>query len=120
MKARAEMKLRVGVVGCGMVGVIHARSYLENPAVDFVGVCDINRELVAEQSARLHVPGYDSIAEMAAEGRPELVSVVVRFDQLVAPVREASRPASTCSRKSRSRSGRGRYWIWSTWQRAAR
>ena len=44
MKDAAKDRLRAGVIGCGQVGLIHARAYLENPAVELVGLCDINEE----------------------------------------------------------------------------
>ena len=81
-------KLRVGVIGCGEVGMIHARAYLENPAVEFVGVCDVDPARLAEQAAQLHVAAFGDATELADRGKPDLVSVVVRFDELAAPVRE--------------------------------
>jgi len=83
-----KSKLKVGVVGCGGVGIIHARAYLENPAVEFVGICDTNEELARQQAARLNVAGYSSIAELVAQGKPDLVSVVVPPSKLVEPVAE--------------------------------
>ena len=38
----ANSRLKVGVIGCGDVGLIHARAYAQNPAVDLVGVCDMD------------------------------------------------------------------------------
>ena len=87
MKQAAKDRLRAGVIGCSQVGLTHARAYLENPAVELVGLCDINAELLRACSARLHVPGYHSGDELLESSQPDLVSVVVRFDGLVPPVR---------------------------------
>lgn len=42
-------------MGVGRVGIVHARAYLDNPAVDFVGICDVDRELADEQARRRHL-----------------------------------------------------------------
>ena len=81
-------KLRVGVVGCGKVGTVHAQAYLENPAVEFVGLCDRDPARLDAQADRLHVARFDSIARLVEQGRPQLVSVVTRWSELVAPVAE--------------------------------
>lgn len=83
-----KRKLRVGVVGCGAVGALHAKAYLNNPSVEFAGMCDVNQERAREQAGKLGVPAYASISELVAKGRPELVSVVVRWSDLEKPVEE--------------------------------
>ncbi len=88
MKHGAKSRLRAGVIGCGKVGLIHARAYLENPAVELVGVCDMNEELLRAGSGRLNVPGYESVDQLLESGQPDLVSVVVQHDCLVASVRQ--------------------------------
>ena len=86
MASDSVQRARVGVVGCGLIGGKHAEAYLGNPAVEFVGLCDLDAELAQRQSARLRVPGYHSIAEMLERGRPDLVSIAVQLDRSVAPV----------------------------------
>ena len=82
-----QAKLKVAIVGCGYVGTIHARAYLEHPAVELVGLCDVNAERLETLSKRLHAPGYANIEELADRARPDLVSVVVRYSDLVDPIR---------------------------------
>jgi len=88
MNHGANKKLRTGVIGCGEVGLIHARAYLENPAAELVGVCDLNEELLHSSSAQLNVPGYQSIDQLLGSAQPDLVNVVVPFDCLAPPVRQ--------------------------------
>ena len=88
MKHGEEGTLRVGVIGCGTVGLIHARAYQANPDVELVGVCDMNEERLRARSALLNVPGFASIDQLLESGLPHLVSVVVHFDCLVPPVRQ--------------------------------
>jgi predicted dehydrogenase len=88
MSHEMKRKLRVGVVGCGLIGAKHAEAYLTNDAIDFVGLCDVSPELVQRKRAHLRCAGYGSIAELIENGRPELLSIAVQLDRSVAPVIE--------------------------------
>ena len=88
MRHDANSRLKVGVIGCGDVGLIHARAYAQNPAVDLVGVCDTDEERLKECSSSLGVRGYSDTDGLLDSAQPDLVSVVVRFDCLVPPVRQ--------------------------------
>jgi len=88
MNERAERRQKVREVGSGEVGLVHARAYQENPVVELVGVCDLDEERLRARSARLNVPGYHRVDQLLESSRPDLVSVVVRFDSLVPPVRQ--------------------------------
>jgi len=46
------MTVRVGVVGVGNIGSIHARVYQEHPGVELVAVCDIVKEKADAAAAR--------------------------------------------------------------------
>jgi len=84
-------KLRVGLVGCGEVGIIHARAYAADPAVELVGLCDTNAALLAPRCRELDVAGYRSVEELLDKGRPDLVGIVVKAhynrSDFVAPIR---------------------------------
>jgi len=88
MATEPERLLRVGVVGAGNVGEVHARAYLGNPAVEFVGLSDVIAQRADEKARRLRVPGFHSVAELLDKGRPDLVSVVVQLDHFEQPIRE--------------------------------
>jgi predicted dehydrogenase len=51
-------KIRVGVVGVGHLGSIHAKIYKEIKNCSLVGVCDTNKTRLDEISNTLNVPGY--------------------------------------------------------------
>ena len=84
-------KLRVGVVGIGKVGIIHARAYLENPSVELVGICNRkNKDMLMQKSKELQVPGYTGatgIAELIDKGKPDLVNIVIGHEGLLDPIR---------------------------------
>lgn len=85
----ADEKIRVGVVGCGTVGSIHAEGYREHPNVELVGMCDTNSERLNSACIKLSVPGYPTLSEMIEKGKPDLVSMVLPIDKFVEPIREA-------------------------------
>jgi len=51
-------KLRIGVVGVGHLGSIHARIYKETANCRLCAVCDINEPRLQEISGALNIPGY--------------------------------------------------------------
>lgn len=51
-------RIKVGVVGVGHLGSIHARLYAEIPSCSLTAVCDINAEKLKRVSQTLRVPGY--------------------------------------------------------------
>jgi predicted dehydrogenase len=67
--------LRVGVIGAGPIGNLHADCYREMANVELVGVCDILRDRADTAAARLGVRAYYAVPELIAGAAPELVSV---------------------------------------------
>lgn len=67
--------LRVCVIGMGPIGNRHARIYQENPTVELVGVCDIQKDRADDASQRLGVPGFYAAQKMLDALKPDLVSV---------------------------------------------
>ncbi|MFD1675282.1 Gfo/Idh/MocA family protein [Alicyclobacillus fodiniaquatilis] len=62
------MTLKVGVVGVGNIGSIHARVYKERPDAELVAVCDINKEKADQAAEKFGAKAFYSIAEMLASG----------------------------------------------------
>ncbi len=52
-------KLRVGVIGVGHLGSIHARIYKELGTCELAGVCDLDTTKLAAVSSSLGVPGFE-------------------------------------------------------------
>jgi predicted dehydrogenase len=66
---------RVGVIGMGPIGNLHADLYREAPGARLVCVCDIDRPRAEAASARLGVPAYFSVPEMLRNAELDMVSV---------------------------------------------
>jgi predicted dehydrogenase len=67
--------LRVGVIGMGPIGNRHAMIYKENPQVELVGVCDIQKDRADAAAARWNAPAFYTAPEMLAALQPDLVSI---------------------------------------------
>ena len=48
-----EKKLKVGIIGCGSISHSHMASYRNNPHVEVVACCDMNKER-AENYAKIY------------------------------------------------------------------
>jgi predicted dehydrogenase len=68
-------RIRVGVIGAGPIGNLHADVYRENPAAELVGVCDIVRERADAAAGRLGVKAYYAAPDLLSDARPDMVSV---------------------------------------------
>jgi predicted dehydrogenase len=60
--------VRVGVVGVGNIGSIHAQVYKDNPKCELVAVCDIIREKADAAAAKFGARAFTSVKEMVASG----------------------------------------------------
>ncbi|MDD5130322.1 MAG: Gfo/Idh/MocA family oxidoreductase [Candidatus Omnitrophica bacterium] len=68
-------KLKVGVIGVGHLGSIHAKIYKHLPGCTLVGVCDSDPAKLKEVSGSLRVPGYSDIRQLF--GKIDAASVAV-------------------------------------------
>jgi len=62
------MTLKVGIVGMGNIGNIHAGVYKENPKTEIVAVCDIIREKADRAAEKYGAKAFYSVKEMLASG----------------------------------------------------
>ncbi|MCK4547934.1 MAG: Gfo/Idh/MocA family oxidoreductase [Candidatus Eisenbacteria sp.] len=67
--------LKVGVIGVGHLGSLHARIYSELDETDLIGVADSNCERARETASRFQCRPYDTPGELL--GHVEAVSVAV-------------------------------------------
>jgi len=67
--------IRVGVVGVGYLGNIHAKIYSNIPGVELVGVVDVDRTSVDKIAAQYGCEAYTDAAELI--GKVDAVSIVV-------------------------------------------
>jgi predicted dehydrogenase len=61
------MKTRVGVVGTGYLGRLHARVLTEMPAAEVVGFVDVDDTTASEVASTLRLRRFDSVAALARE-----------------------------------------------------
>ncbi len=69
--------IRVGVVGVGHLGRVHARIYAELTGAELVGVVDSSLSAAEEVGALYGVPVYSDIDRFVREQKPQAISVVV-------------------------------------------
>ncbi|MDO8586764.1 MAG: Gfo/Idh/MocA family oxidoreductase [Armatimonadota bacterium] len=62
------MALKIGVVGVGNIGSVHADVYKNNPKVELVAVCDIIKEKADAAAERFGARPFYSVKEMLASG----------------------------------------------------
>jgi len=62
------MTLKVGVVGVGNIGSIHAGVYKDNPKVELVAVCDIIKEKADKAAEKFGGKAFYSVKEMLESG----------------------------------------------------
>jgi predicted dehydrogenase len=60
--------VRVGVVGVGNIGSIHAQVYKDNPKCELVAVCDIVKEKADAAAAKFGAKAFYSVKELVASG----------------------------------------------------
>ena len=67
--------LRVGIIGMGPIGNLHADMYQTSPLCELVAVCDRIKELADKAAERLGVQAFYDVEEMLRELRPDICSV---------------------------------------------
>ena len=68
-------KLKVAVIGTGVLGSVHAKIYSELENVELVGICDIDTDKLASISKELGVEGFKDYRQLL--GRIDAASIVV-------------------------------------------
>jgi predicted dehydrogenase len=64
--------IRIGVVGAGIWGTMHARAYSQNPLVELVGICDLDQARGQKVAAQYGIPkvftGVDDLLDEGLDG----------------------------------------------------
>ncbi len=82
-------KLKVAAVGCGGIGLLHQRGYLQHQGAELVAVCDIDVNKAKNRAESLGIPNwYPSIKEMLESEECDLVDVVTADHLHFEPVME--------------------------------
>ena len=67
--------IKVGVIGVGYLGSIHAKIYKESPNCQLVGLCDTNPESLNQVCSNLKIAGYTNYQELF--NKVDAVSIAV-------------------------------------------
>ncbi len=70
-------KYRVGVIGCGRKGTVHARSYVLNPMSEVVAGADTDPETLELFCKRFGVPGYSDYREMIEKEKIDIAAPIL-------------------------------------------
>jgi len=68
-------KIKLGVIGIGYLGSLHAKIYTQIPECSLEAVCDTDKTRLAKLSSELGVPGYTDYRELFS--KVEAVSIAV-------------------------------------------
>ena len=82
--------LRVGVIGVGTFGSLHARVYAELGSADLVAVADIQQEKTQRLVSQYGVRGYADYNELLEKENLDIVSVCTSDELHLAPVLAAA------------------------------
>lgn len=77
MNEHTNKPYRVGVIGGGRQGTVHARAYAVHPRTEVVAVADTDSENLELFCARFQVPGYSSYKKMLQEESIEISAPVL-------------------------------------------
>ena len=71
-------KIRIGIVGAGTIGSVHAEAYKKVADAELVGLCDILPDKLKEKAAKHGIPKtYATHQEMLADPEIDAISVCV-------------------------------------------
>ena len=73
----SEGRYRVGMIGCGMMGMNHARSYKRNPSTQIVAGADPDEVNLRRFTETFGVPGYTDYNEMLAREAIDIAAPVL-------------------------------------------
>src|SRR5437879_3806467 len=81
--------LRIGLVGCGKVGGLHAAALRAVPDVDFVAACDADFTRAESFAARFHVRPYSDLGMMLRDAGIQAIIVGTPHPRHAAPAIQA-------------------------------
>ena len=84
-------KLRMALVGAGVIGGVHAVALHENPSIDFTAVVDIRREAAVHLAGQYGIPAYQSLEDCLKREAIDAVDLCVNEENHVAPAVLAAR-----------------------------
>ena len=84
-------KIRFAILGCGVIGDVHARAIAELPELcELVALCDVNPTRAEEYAKKYNVKAYSDYAEMLSDREIDAVSICtpsgMHADQAIAAI----------------------------------
>src|SRR5258708_9330489 len=74
-RVRMTRKLRFGIIGCGVIGHIHAEAISSLPDAQLVAVADVIPKRAQELAEEFHVTPYEDFQEMLAHEELDVVDI---------------------------------------------
>jgi predicted dehydrogenase len=70
-------KLNVGMIGCGLISILHAAGYRDNPRARLFAICDLDEQLLAARKAEWKVEKtFTDYREMLADPGIDAVEII--------------------------------------------
>ena len=62
-----KQKIKIGVIGVGVLGRYHTNIYSKSPNAELIGVYDASPEMIAKIAEEFHTKAFSSIRELAEQ-----------------------------------------------------
>jgi len=72
-------ELRIGVIGAGIMGRLHARIVVEHPRATLTAICDKDLDRAGELASRYDLPAYGSVTELLEQPVDAVIIAVPDF-----------------------------------------
>lgn len=77
MKTNNQNILNAAIIGCGVMGILHARIYANIPNVKLVAICDVNQSIGKKLAETYKIKFYSDFKEMLAREAIDAISITV-------------------------------------------
>jgi myo-inositol 2-dehydrogenase/D-chiro-inositol 1-dehydrogenase len=67
--------LRVAVIGCGPIGILHARAVAASPHARLAALCDLDPARRDAAAREFGVPGFETVEQLLAAERPDVATI---------------------------------------------
>ena len=69
-------KLKIAVIGTGLVGTFHAEAFFRNPNSELVAVCDVDKEKVNSVAQSFNCKAYEDFTKLINTETLDAISTV--------------------------------------------
>ena len=78
-------KLKIAVIGTGLVGSFHAETFFRNPNSELIAVCDIDKEKVNKIANRFKCKAYNEFESLINTEKLDAISIATPEQIRIAP-----------------------------------